>query len=340
LLEADSFWFVELAPDFEMSIGVITCLTDSAFEDLVVESLISTELPDLTLEFRAISATNLRTHLANLPSDDCRRIVIHDLGELDLKGITLHPALVVISLASGNAEYIRGEVARALRDFDVTKRIEREIRSDLVLVTGTSGSPGISTIALNIANELALDNEIHLIDKDPNRKDLAFLLGGKRDEPSIRLNSRLSISQRDLATSARLQIADGGAAPEIRQALSDRRTIARSYSDILEMAGRVVFVVQPENNTMFELERFLAARESELFHARPIFLINKLDQTRRQLSIQRRLKARIGTYPVSVAPLDLKAIELAKSQYSPLADVAPRSKLRRSLQELARSLVE
>jgi hypothetical protein len=121
LLEADSFWFVELAPDFEMSIGVITCLTDSAFEDQVVESLISTELPDLTLEFRAISVSNLRAHLANLPSDDRRRIIIHDLGALDLEGITLHPALVVISLVSGGAEYIRGEVARALRDFDVTK---------------------------------------------------------------------------------------------------------------------------------------------------------------------------------------------------------------------------
>lgn len=323
-----------------MRIGVITCLTDSGFEDLVVESLISNDLADLVLEFRAISLANLQAHLANLPSDDRRRVVIHDLSDTDSIGLRPHPALVVISLYSGSAESIRAEVARALRDFDLSKRIERTKRKDLVLVTGTTGSPGISTIALNLANELSLEREVHLIDNDSKRKDLAFLLGGKRDEPTVRLNSRLSISQGELATTTRLQIADGGAAPEIRQALSDRRAMARSFSDLLEMAARVIFVVQPENNTMFELERFLAARESELFEAEPIFLINKLGPSRRQLSIKRRLQARIGTHSVLIAPLDLKALELAKSQYSPLGDVAPRSKLRRCLQELASSIVE
>lgn len=340
LLGVNSYWFEELVSKFDMSISVITCLADSAFEDLVVESLISSELPDLSLEFRAISLANLMAHLENLPSDNRRRVLIHDLGTLDLANLTSQPALVVISLDDGGVESIRAEVARALRDFDVRERTVRRMRSDLVLVTGTSGSPGISTIALNLANELALEDEIHLIDSDPNRRDLAFLLGGKRDEKFARLKSKLSISQGELAPSARLQIADAGAAPEIRLALSDRRTTARCYSDLLETSGRIVFVLQPENNTMFELERFLAARESELFQAQLIFLINKVGQTRRQLSIQRRFTARIGTHQVSVAPLDLKALELAKSQYAPLADVAPRSKLRRSLQELARSLVE
>jgi len=321
-----------------MSIGFITCLADSDFEDLVVESLTSSDLPDLILEFRAISSANLTLYLENLPIDDKRRIIIHDLRNLQLP--PTQSALSTISIDSGSPESIRAEVARALRDFDRSNKSDLGIRSDLVMVTGTSGSPGISTIALNLANELSLAHQIHLIDSDSYRKDLAFFLGGKRDEPSIRLHSRLSISQGEFSTSAHLQIADGGAAPELGQALSDRRVVARSYSDLLEMAARIIFVVQPESNTIYELERFLAARESDLFQARPIFLINKVGQTRRQLSIQRRLQARIGTYPVSLAPLDLKAIELAKSQYSPLADVAPRSKLRRAIADLARSLVE
>lgn len=324
-----------------MGIGIITCLGDAQIEDLVISSLFSGELPELNLENRALSIESLRSFLTELPHDDQRRILIHDFDESLLASIrVISPALVQLRLTEATPPEIRSEVSRALRNFDsATPRPRQKSRSNLILVTGTSGSPGITTVALNLASELAIEREIQLVDQDSRRKDLAFLLGGKRAADTTRLNSKLTISSCQISDEV-LNLADIGAAPDLSLALSDRRSTARSFCEALDSAATVIFVAQPENNLTFELERFLDAYANRLFSARPIFLINKLGTSVRHRSILRRCQARIGSLEMYTAPWDQSALERAKTQYSSLAAVAPRSRLRKSLREFALQLLQ
>ena len=91
---------------------------------------------------------------------------------------------------------------------------------------------------------------------------------------------------------------------------------------------------------MFELESFLASLEAGRVSARPIFILNQMGSTRRERSIQKRFNARVGKYDSMVLPLDRDALDRAKSAYSALIDVAPRSKLRKSIGEVAGQLLE
>lgn len=324
-----------------MGIGIITCLGDAQIEDSVISSLFSGELPELNLEHRALSFGSLHAFLVALPRDDQRRILIHDLDEVTLSAIrAISAGLVQLRLTEATPNGIRSEVSRSLRNFDsVIPQQRQQLRTDLVLVTGTSGAPGITTVALNLASELAFEREIQLVDLDSRRKDLAFLLGGKRAASTTRLDKKLSISSGELSEGA-LNLADGGVAPDLSLALSDRRSAARSFSDTLDCAATVIFVAQPENNLTFELERFLDAYSNHLFSARPLFLINKLGSSVRHRSILRRCQARIGSLEMHTAPWDQSALERSKTQYAPLAAVAPRSRLRKSLRDLALQLLQ
>lgn len=325
-----------------MNIGIISLLSDSHFEDKVIASLISPELPDLFLEFRAISQVQLMNFLDSRPPDGLRRIILHDEDYLDINTQVVRlQSLIALNLRTIKVTEIRDEVVRALRSFEATVVSKREVvkRENFVLVTGSSSAPGITTVAINLANELSNELPVRLLDCDPRRSDIAFLLGGKRDSASVRLSNQLSISRVEYQDSG-LNIADWGAAPDLNTAVSDRRFQSRGFSDALESASTVVFVAQPENNLMFELERFLEACRARIVTSKVIFLINRLGDSTRQRSIYRRCQARVGGGVILSSPLDISALERAKAQYAPLSEVAPRSKLRRSYRELATLLIE
>ena len=325
-----------------MQIRVIFFLRDAFFEDQVIQTLISPELPDLQLEYRAISRVTLLDYLSKQEPDNVRRILLHDAIDLDIEVQRQRlGSLISLYLDPGDLARVRTEVTRALRNFQPVEKVERTIikRKNLVAFTGTTGAPGITTSAINVAHELSLTQQARLIDRDPRRNDIAFLLGGKRNENEIRLTQSLTISQ-DAYLEGGVNIADCGSAPDLNSAISDRRSQARIYSDLIDSATKIVFVLQPENNLLFELERFIEACRTKLVTAKPIFVVNQLSDSQRQRSIFRRCQARIGETSLIAAPLELSSLERAKAQYAPLADVAPRSKLRRSYRELASLLIE
>lgn len=325
-----------------MKIGIISFLSDAQFEDAVIETLICDELPDLFLEFRAISTESLMERLQSISTDGIRRLVIHDLAKIDINDqIQRLGNLISLQVESSNPIKVREEVFRTLRAFETRTESARKIvkRSNLIVVTGTTGSPGITTLTLNLAHELSLEMPINLLDVDQRRNDLAFMLGGRRDADATRLNDRITISRTELVDFG-MNLADCGSAPDLNTAISDRRAVTRKFSDLIEAATKIVFVTQPENNVMFELERFIEAHQSRIITAEPIFLVNKLGDSQRQRSISRRCQARAGANLLLNAPLDIASLERAKAQYAPLAEVAPRSRIRRSIRELATHLIQ
>jgi Flp pilus assembly CpaE family ATPase len=137
-----------------------------------------------------------------------------------------------------------------------------------------------------------------------------------------------------------LRLVDAGPIPDLERAFSDRRSWARNYVDLLERAGTIIFLMTPDNNHMFELEMFLSLLDSGRVRARTIFILNQLGNSRREQSIQKRFRARVGKYEAQILPFDREALDRAKSAYSALLDVSPRSKLRKSIGEVALLLLE
>jgi Flp pilus assembly CpaE family ATPase len=136
------------------------------------------------------------------------------------------------------------------------------------------------------------------------------------------------------------RIVDAGPMPKLESAFSDRRAPVRDYVDLLERAERIVYLMTPENNHMFELESFLSSFDAGRIRAKPLFLLNQFGGSRRERSIQKRFSARVGQHDSHTLPFDREALDRAKSAYSALQDVVPRSKLRRSLGEVANALLE
>lgn len=331
-----------------MRIGIITWLESAEFEDVVLQALLTEGISRVELEFRALSLDSLVEFLENKAQTDSRFILIHDSDEItsDLeRELRRFPGAIRMAIEPVIGDVtveIERVVNRALREFETTP-VPRKLvvrQKNLVVVTGSTGAPGTTTITLNLGNELARSKVVELIDLHPTRRDLAFLLGAKRSSESVRLSETLSISGKLSETSSAIQLVDAGPIPNLESAFSDRRAAARGYVDLLERAETIIFLMTPDNNHMFELESILASLDAGRIKARAIFVLNQMGNTRRERSIQKRFSARVGKYESELLPIDRDSLDRAKSAYSALIDVAPRSKLRKSIGEVAGLLLE
>ena len=331
-----------------MRIGIITWLESAEFEDVVLQALLTEGISRVELEFRALSLDSLVEFLENKAQTDSRFILIHDSDEItsDLeRELRRFPGAIRMAIEPVIGDVtveIERVVNRALREFETTP-VPRKLvvrQKNLVIVTGSTGAPGTTTIALNLGTELARSKVVELIDLHPTRRDLAFLLGAKRSSESVRLSETLSISGKLSEASSAIQLVDAGPIPNLESAFSDRRAAARSYVDLLERAETIIFLMTPDNNHMFELESILASLDAGRIKARAIFVLNQMGNTRRERSIQKRFSARVGKYESELLPIDRDSLDRAKSAYSALIDVAPRSKLRKSIGEVAGLLLE
>lgn len=331
-----------------LSIKVITYLQDADFEDHVVDILRSGFGDEILIETRALTTFDVINHLRQIVVNEQRWILIHDYQKLPSeisRESTRLSNMITVSLAEFRLQSpseLQKFVARSLRTFDSEKVIRKRAisRPELLVVTGTSGAPGITTVTLNLGYEISRTQNVKILDANYFRKDIAFLMGGKRGKNQTKLDKSLTITTEyeDLENSGVMTIADIGSVSNLGVAFSDRRAQSRTYIDLLESAGRILFLMQPENNHMFELEMFLEMIENHALSAKPYFLMNKLGNSRRERSIYKRFQARIGSHPSNFLPFDVDSLDRAKSGYCAIAEVAPRSRLRKSLLQLAQQI--
>lgn len=332
----------------ESKIKVITYLQDADFEDNVIHILRNYFGNELDIEFRALTATELATGCKRIKVNEERWLLIHDFEQLSSElSVELNRLSNLISISISEFRYQKPEelqqyVARSLRSFDEEKMVRKKAisRSDLVVITGTTGAPGITTVAINLGYEISRGADLTILDANHSRKDVAFLLGGKRGKSQLKLDKSLTIANEfdGIEKIENSMVADIGSLSNLGVAFSDRRAQARTYIDLLESAGKIVFLMQPENNHMFELESFLEVIENQSIGGTTYFVMNKLGNTKRERSIYKRFQARVGNSFTSFLPLDLESMDRSKSGYCALAEVAPRCRLRKSFLELAKQV--
>lgn len=331
-----------------MTINLITFVPNADFEDLLIETLVSDLDLEIQLEFRALTNESLLNYLEDRLDIESRSILIK-FNETSNSAIEsmLHkfPNLVRLDIdptETREPNEIKQKVSRALRTLEAAPTYSNRFRTnlDLIVVTGTTGAPGVTTLAMNLGYEIAQTQKTTIIDAHPYRKDVSFLLGGKRMAERIFLSNNLAISNELNPVEGQINLVDAGPAPDFAKAFTDRRKEARLYLDLLEAASEIIFLMTPENNHMYELESFLGVIESGRIRSKSRFLLNQMGNSSRERSIQKRFQARVGSRYTQTLPYDRDSLNRAKAGYAALIDVSPRSKLRKSISVLATSLLE
>jgi hypothetical protein len=329
-----------------LSIQLVTALADAEIEDRLIATLVD---DDFLLKKRCYLVNDLVESVSLIAEDQRLLIVVDDeLGltprERDLIVTEQVSLLEIPSRLSLAPEEIKARAREALRNPDLAIPVKRKYqrRDNFIAFTGSSGSPGISTVGLNVASELSEKRALHLIDADPHRQDLLQRLGLQNSE-NLQLTPYFSIKSIDTCSSLDSQdldnnliyLIDIGAAPYLPELFTDRRKTGKFYFEILQQCGNVVYIAQPENSSLTELERFKVLMRDNFPAISTTYVLNKAGGSNRQRAFHKSFKSRLGGDQGFYLPREYSVLDRAQSQYSTLMEVAPRSGLRKAIRELS-----
>jgi Flp pilus assembly CpaE family ATPase len=320
-------------------------LTSHEVEDRVIE-ILSTQ--GFKLLFRAVTPEQLAEHVNEVETSE-RLVILTE--EISLVDSFLSPHRSHIKTLQLNRELVKSNenlisaVNDAMRQPLVEKRQfgKTAARPSWIAVTGSSSSPGISTVALNIATEIATIRPCAVVDGDNRNHDLHIFLGTRKEGETV-LNPSLSylgiIDDRDREklniTNAKTCVIDVGAMPRIDEnMMTDRRIITRETLDRIFESKQLVYTTQPDHRAQLELESFLDFAGTELSDHHISFVINRVGGSQRQKSIIKSLRNRIGDKPTFLIPRDDALFDRAQGRFAATCEVGARSRVRKTLQEIS-----
>jgi cellulose biosynthesis protein BcsQ len=159
-----------------------------------------------------------------------------------------------------------------------------------VVVTGSSGAPGRTTLALELAISLSRSSVIDLIDSDIQSPSLSFLADQREFTTPINLtviDSSLTPYSVDLDPQ-RISVADIGALPPLADVLNDRRWQGALIHNVLHQSQVIVYVVKADNLGLFRLEKFMKELPLLTKHVSVIYILNQLGGTRLEKAVSDR----------------------------------------------------
>jgi hypothetical protein len=329
-----------------MKIGVITKFTNFEIEDSIIELLTRREF---YLFSRVSDKSNLLLVLGKCESEKRYLIICDDslgLNNSDLKTLP-RENIAVLELNRDDLkvnEDLFEIVYERLRQPEKAQSNQvRQPSGNWIGFTGSSASPGISTLALNVSAEISLSQKITLVDADAERRDLMFRLGLNRDLKSIKMNDNLTVidwnEEQDPLTFQDMGLVDLGSAPDLKVALSDRRSSGKSYAENLQSCASIIFVSHPENHSINQMRNF-SRQISEIFpEIKVSYVLNKAGTSARHLAFKKSFKSQVeDPSPESrkfIVPADYSAVDRAQGRFGSLLESAPRSAIRRAVRELA-----
>lgn len=330
-----------------MSITLVTSIREHEHEDRVIAIL---NAHGFSLRFRALSNDDLTRFLEEASLEE-RILVVLDEGMSTQNGWQKFLRNRNVALLDFSRKFLDSDenllraAHDALRKPEALKHRKSTAKThhNWICVTGASGSPGMTTIALNLASELSRTREVFLIDANRSHQDLHSLVGSRREGRS-NLTSSLSfmgmVAPNDrtlLDREADLPfILEIGEMPPIHERLLvDRREETRNFLEILLQSARVVYVTHPNNRAMLELEEFLSFASRELISQDLYVIINRVGNSSRHKAMCKSFKNLIENRPLFVVPRDYALLDRAQGRFAVLSEIAPRSPVRRAIQEVS-----
>jgi cellulose biosynthesis protein BcsQ len=330
-----------------VSISFATAVSSHEREDKLIAALTS---QGFRLSFRAITPSQLEDFLLVLDHNERILIVFDEEFQNVVRAVkkSRESQLGFFFLESGltwSEQELVQAALEALRQPAIVKTqpLRKKARLDWIGVLGTSGSPGISSVAINIAAEISQKTPTRIVDADNQNQDLHILLGTRREGTSALTSSLslMSITSDDdrLALEedrSRITVIDIGETPPLHSEIfTDRRLKVRSTIDLMMQAHQLIYVAQPENRALRELDTFLEFAEQEMSHLQLTFLLNKMGNSTRHKGILRSLKKRVADRPLFIVPRDYALFDRSQARFATLGEVGARTSARRAISELS-----
>ena len=245
-----------------------------------------------------------------------------------------------------SSDEILQQANQALRGSNEVLPTGNSIRRDSwVLFTGSGGSPGISTLALNTSQEYSKLAQMLLVDADLSQQSLSQMVGERMSYQRSALNNALylqsitSLNEIESKEDESVFI-DVGSAPVMSQAVSDRRTRGKFFMQALSSCSHLIYIIHQDSRALYQLEQFEESLKMFSSELNVIYLLNKESSSSSRPLFRKSFRSKIEGKPHFFMPYEYGNLERARNRYATLSEVNSRSSLSRALRELATYLHE
>ena len=173
-----------------------------------------------------------------------------------------------------------------------------------IVVTGTSGAPGRTTIAIALSRHFAQATSVELLDADTNSP-------GLRDLVLINESSNIHVSTldpttrpRELASSDQLRIIDLGALGRLTTEVTDRRWQANLRTNVMEKSATAFYLAPAHDLGLKRMSDFIAELPLLINKSNLVFLLNKAGSGKADKAIIARFEALVHGYAWGKITLD------------------------------------
>ena len=326
-----------------MKVNLITALSSHQVEDHVIEVLLK---HDFQLQKRLLSPVDCNSKL--IASTSAVRTLIISDNDFGLNWREVRRESnenLSILILDINKRFSSDEILhlanQALRGSDEVIPSRNSLSKDSwVLFTGSDGSPGISTIALNTAQEYSKLAQMLLVDADLSQQSLSQMVGERMSYQRSALNNALSlqsITSFDEIESRENEsvFIDVGSAPVMSQAVSDRRTEGKFFMQVLSSCSHLIYIIHQDSRALYQLEQFEESLKMFSSELNVIYLLNKESSSSSRPLFRKSFRSKIDGKPHFFMPYEYGNLERARNRYATLSEVNSRSSLSRALRELA-----
>ena len=288
---------------------VVTAISDSECEDFVSQLLFS---QGWSIIYRAIDMAGLMEFL-DVRKGELRTVVIFksDLPNFDEALLESASNSKVKNICIDKIEtnshqlmtYIRGQLRLPLianaglansgkLGAIESQQVPAERKPCVITITGTVGSPGRSSVALNIANYLAANSQVNLYDADLRAPALEYFIGraGKNNE-NLKLTSLIShekLIDSKIGDSSAINIVDLGSLPPLTEVVNDRRWQAGFINRTLEETTTLIYLCKSNGLSLIRLEQFMSQFPVLLRKLPIIYILNQSGSTREDRALANR----------------------------------------------------
>ena len=289
---------------------VVTAISDSECEDFVSQLLFS---QGWSIIYRAIDMAGLMEFL-DARKGELRTVVIFksDLPNFDEALLESASNSKVKNICIDKIEtnshqlmtYIRGQLrlplianaglanAGLVNAGLINSEKIMATKPCVITITGTVGSPGRSSVALNIANYLAANSQVNLYDADLRAPALEYFIGraGKNNE-NLKLSSLISqekLIDSKIGDSSAINIVDLGSLPPLTEVVNDRRWQAGFINRTLEETTTLIYLCKSNGLSLIRLEQFMSQFPVLLRKLPIIYILNQSGSTREDRALANR----------------------------------------------------
>lgn len=292
---------------------VVTAIGDAEAEDYIAQLLFS---QGWNIVNRAFDMQALKKFFESRPPN-LRTVLVFrkDLPNFTLDELDnfISPTTTMISLDEIplSAHQVMSHIRTQLRlpliinKPQISPALQSVQRFQKIIVTGTSGAPGKSTIAVN----LALEAEFSIYDLDFRNPSITYLL--ERNDLEISEKKLVEEKPREINSNEN-SIYDIGLLPSISEMVNDRRWQAVLLNSLFDTATNLIYVSKSNGLSLLRLEKFINDFPILLRKIPIVYVLNQAGNSREERAMERKFLKMVSGERSLVIPSDIRIANPSK----------------------------